>query len=94
MNYKEQWQYEGESYSEALEIVHGGLPLPLGALPVVWTVDNDVFVRFEEESDRDDGYIHIGQLEWEDVDDPSGYGEYNISRLRDFVSAWRKERGL
>jgi hypothetical protein len=75
-----------------LEIVHGGAPLPLGALPVAWTVDDDVFVRTGDTTEREDGYILIGQLDWDDTPDDRAV-EYNIERLRTFVSAWRKENG-
>lgn len=89
--YGEPWQDEGW---DALEIVHGGPPLPLGAMPVAWTVDDDVFVRTGDTTEREDGYIHIGTLGWEDTpDDPADDGGHNINRLRDFVSAWRKENG-
>lgn len=86
MNYREPWQDEGW---EALEIVHGEPPLP-----VAWTVDDDVFVRTGDTTERDDGYALIGQLEWVDTpDDPADDMGYNVNRLRDFVSKWRKENG-
>lgn len=79
-------EYDNE---DALEIVHGEPPLP-----VAWTVDDDVFVRTGDTTEREDGYFLIGQLGWEDTpDDPTDDGGYNVGRLRDFVSAWRKENG-
>lgn len=90
MNYREPWQDEGW---EALEIVHGD-----PSLPVAWTVDDDVFVRTwdttEWTTEWDDGYALIGQLEWVDTPgDPADDMGYNLDRLRDFVSKWRKENG-
>jgi len=51
-----------------------------------------VFVRTGDTTEREDGYVLIGQLGWEDMpDDPADDGGYNVGRLRDFVSKWRKE---
>ena len=83
---REPWQDEGW---DALEITHGVPPLP-----VAWTVDDDVFVRTGDTTEREDGYVLIGQLGWEDTpDDPADDGGYNVGRLHEMVSKWRKENG-
>lgn len=77
----EPWELEN---AEAIEIV-------VGTTKVAWTVDDDVFVHIGEKTEREDGYKHIGTLEWVDTpDDPADDGGYNIGRLRDFVCAWQK----
>ncbi len=63
----------------ALEIVESGYP-------VAWTEDDNVYVRQPEKSDREDGYVLIGQLEWNDNSDSYAESEYdNLQRLRAFV---------
>ena len=76
MNYLEPWQLEGE---EAVEIV-------VGTTRVAWTVDDDVFIYTGDKSEREDGYIHIGQLEWEDNNDPTDDFGHNEGRLRQYVT--------
>lgn len=82
MNYPEPWQSEGW---DALEIVVGA------NTRVAWTVDDDVFVHTGDTTEREDGYICIGQLAWEDTpNDPADDAGHNISRLREFVTNWEK----
>jgi len=51
-----------------------------------------VFIHTGDTTEREDGYVHIGQLQWEDTpDDPADDGGYNIERLRDFVNTYKKE---
>lgn len=68
-------EYDAES---ALEIVESGYP-------VAWTEDDNVYVRQPEKSDREDGYVLIGQLEWIDSPDPESDEYDNLQRLRAFV---------
>ncbi len=80
--YMEPWELEN---AEAIEIV-------VGTTKVAWTVDDDVFIHTGDTTEREDGYVHIGQLQWEDTpDDPADDGGYNIERLRDFVNTYKKE---
>ena len=76
MNYLEPWQLEGE---EAVEIV-------VGTTRVAWTVDDDVFIYTGDKSEREDGYIYIGQLEWEDNNGPTDDFGHNEGRLRQYVT--------
>lgn len=81
MKYMEPWELEG---AEAIEEIVGGTR-------VAWTVDDDVYVHTGDTSERDDGYVHIGTLGWEDTpDDPADDAGFNIERLREFVLAWKK----
>ena len=83
---KQPWELDG---AEALEIIHG-----LPPLPVAWTVDDDVYVRVGDTTEREDVFVLIGRLNWEDTpDDPADDSGHNIDRLRYFVSMWRKEEG-
>lgn len=84
MNYPEPWQHEP---IDALEISVLGLP-------VAWTADDDVFVRTGDTAEREDGYVHIGLLGWEDTDDPCDDAGYNTERLRQYVLAWIKANPL
>lgn len=80
---REPWQMESV---DALEINILGMP-------VAWTVDDDVFVRTGDKTEREDGYVLIGQLEWiDDINDPCDDAKFNEGRLRDFVCEWVKER--
>jgi len=82
MNYQGPWQQES---AEALEINVLGLP-------VAWTVDDDVYVRTGETTEREDGYIHIGTFEWEDGHSESFSEQQlrNSDRLHEYVCAWIK----
>lgn len=60
-------------------------------IPVAWTEDDDVYIRQPEKSDREDGYVLIGQLEWIDNADPCDDEGYNTDRLRDYVINYLKE---
>jgi len=52
---------------------------------IAWTVDDDVYIR------QGDDYILLGQLKWEDNDDPTDDFGYNAERLREFVISSLKE---
>lgn len=83
--YLEPWEMEGV---EGLEVVVAK------TTKAVWTENEDVFVHTGDTTEREDGYIHIGLLAWEDTpDDPADDGEYNIRRLRDYVAEWLKANG-
>lgn len=60
---------------------------------VAWTVDDDVFVHTGNTDEREDGFVHIGTLEWVDGDPEHTVSEdeaYNTDRLREYVCAWIK----
>ena len=58
---------------------------------VAWTVDDDVYVYTGDTTEREDGYVHIGTLGWEDTpDDPADDAGYNIERLREFFFNWKE----
>lgn len=79
MKYREPWQGEGE---EALEITVGY------NTRVAWTTEDDVYVYTGDVSEREDGFVWIGRLCWEDnEDDPCDDEGFNVQRLRDFVIA-------
>lgn len=79
MNYREPWQDEVE---EALEITVGP------NTRVAWTTTDDVYVYTGDMSEREDGFVWIGRLCWEDnEDDPCDDEGFNVQRLRDFVIA-------
>lgn len=79
--YPEPWQFET---TDAIEITVGVPPKR-----VAWTVDDDVYVHTGDTSQRDDGYVWIGELEWVDTpDDPCDDAGFNEERLRQFVLAW------
>lgn len=67
---------------DAMEIV-------VGDLHVAWTVDDEVYVHTGDTSQRDDGYVLIGMLEWE-ADHKTAMREQivNEERLREFVRVW------
>jgi hypothetical protein len=69
-------EYEDE---DALEITVGF------ATQVAWTTADDVYVHTGDTSEREDGFVWIGQLSWEDNDDPCDDYGFNVQRLRDFV---------
>lgn len=79
MRYLEPWELESE---QALEIDVLGTR-------VAWTENDDVFIHTGEKTQRDDGYEHIGRLEWEDSPTSHGDMEHNLDRLRDFFINWR-----
>jgi hypothetical protein len=53
---------------------------------IAWTADDDVYIRHEAGFD-----ILLGQLKWEDNDDPTDDFGYNAERLREFVISSLKE---
>jgi len=85
MERAEPWQLEE---GDALEI-------EVGSVRVAWTDDDAVFILSKStraQSTREDGFIHIGQLEWVgDVEDNDEEG-VNIKRLREFVLKWQREK--
>ena len=79
MRYLDPWELESE---QALEIDVLGTR-------VAWTENDNVFIYTGEKTQRDDGYEHIGNLEWEDGPSPHDDMEYNLGRLRNFFINWR-----
>jgi hypothetical protein len=71
------------------------LEITVGSMDVAWNEDDEVYIRAEETKDkssREDGYILIGHLNWEDSPD-CNYDEdteYNLERLRNFVLDWKQ----
>ena len=58
-----------------------------------WTVDNDVYVYTGDTSEREDGFVHIGVLEWVD-DDTVSVSESeaaNEHAFREFVLEYKKK---
>ena len=75
-------------YNDALEFV-------VGDLHVAWTVDDEVYVHTGDTSQREDGYVLIGMLEW-DADYKTAMREQiaNKKRLHKFVHEWVKDNLL
>jgi hypothetical protein len=75
----------------AYEIVEGGLK-------VAWTEDDNVYVYVgADKTEREDGYLLIGTLEWmDDLTEGHGFDTYvdeehcNLVRLRGMVQDWRR----
>lgn len=71
------------------------LEITVGDMDVAWNEDDEVFIYTEKtktQSVRDDGYILIGNLEWEDSPN-CNYDEdmeYNLERLRNFALDWKQ----
>ena len=81
MNYRymEPWELEN---AEAIEII-------VDTTKVAWTVNDDVFIYTGDTTEREDGYVHIGKLEWDETsNDPLDDSGHNIERLRDFVISY------
>ena len=74
---KEPWQSEGESAWE----------MTIGFTPVAWTEDDDVYLRnpANPSTQREDGFIWIGHLAWDDDVDEAE----NEARLRNFVTDYK-----
>jgi hypothetical protein len=50
-----------------------------------------VFIHTGNKTEREDGYVHIGRLEWEEApNDPLDDSGHNIERLREFVISYKK----
>lgn len=72
-----------------------------GYLQVAWTEDDDVFIRkhWAPHPDREDGYQHIGTLQWEDREGDSWAENeaHNTERLhalvQDYKDRMRRETG-
>lgn len=71
------------------------LEITVGDMNVAWNEDDEVYIRSEKTKDkstREDGYIFIGHLNWEDSPD-CNYDEdteYNLERLRNFALDWKQ----
>lgn len=81
---KEPWQSEGESAWEMM----------IGFTPVAWTEDDDVYLRnpANPSTQREDGFIWIGHLAWDDdVDEAEAENEV---RLRNFVTDYKMEQTM
>jgi len=77
MRYLEPWEMEGENAIEVKVL----------DFHVAWSDSNKVFIFTGEKNEREDGYKHIGDLEWND-----DYTETtNITRLHEFTLTWLKQ---
>lgn len=74
------------------------IEITVGAARVAWTENDDVYLFVGEGGSvdkrvRDDGYTHIGVLEWEEsADAPVQFAveeAHNLERLREFYLAWK-----
>lgn len=68
------------------------MEIKIGGMNVAWVEDDGVYVRSEEtkeSSTREDGFILIGYLDWEDSPDDDDM-EYNLERLSNFVMDWKQ----
>lgn len=68
------------------------MEIKIGDMNVAWTEDDGVYVRSEEtkSSTREDGFILVGYLDWEDSPDDNDDMEYNLDRLSNFVMEWKQ----
>lgn len=72
------------------------IEITIGAARVAWTENDDVYLFVgvgAAPGVRDDGYTHIGVLEWEEsADAPVQFAveeAHNLERLREFYLAWK-----
>jgi hypothetical protein len=72
------------------------LEVTVGSMQVAWTSDDEVYVYTEQtkqQSTREDGYIFIGNLEWEDMPVDGDWTQEeanNLERLRNFALDWKQ----
>lgn len=55
---------------------------------VSWSETDDVYVHTGQTAEREDGYVNIGSLAWDD----GGDEVHNIERLKQFVGEWLGRR--
>ena len=70
---------------------HGvdAIEIAVGSMQLAWTVDDDVMLYTGDASEREDGFVKIGTLEyvcWVDGDEL----EYNLELLRKFALDWKR----